>query len=249
MMIENVDDLGESATVPANAVPANAVPANAVPANAGHAASDVLPREFFARPVTRVAPDLLGCVIEHRTADGVVAAMIVETEAYAGSADPASHSFRGETSRNSVMFGDPGHVYVYFTYGMHYCMNLVCQPAGEASAVLLRAGRVIEGADLAAARRVTGLSGGADRLGSGPARLCQALGIDKSHNGVDVCDPAGALTVRAPEESAAPGPGDISCGPRVGVSKAAEVAWRFWITADPAVSAYRRHVPRRRNRI
>ena len=92
-----------------------------------------------------VAPALLGCVLVHETGDGLVAAEIVEVEAYRGESDPASHAFRGQTARNAVMYGEPGHAYVYFTYGMHFCVNLVCQPAGEPAAVLLRAGRVVDG--------------------------------------------------------------------------------------------------------
>src|ERR1019366_2601395 len=212
----------------------------------------MLAREFFARPAIEVAPDLLGCVIAHQTADGLVAVWIAETEAYAGERDPASHAFRGRTARNAVMFGPPGHAYVYFTYGMHFCVNLVCQPDGDASAVLLRAGRGIEGTALAAARR--GGSRGSVRetdLARGPARLCQALGIDRSQDGADVCDPAAPLRVLAPAGGSVPsgsrdraGPG-VSHGPRVGVSRAAEAAWRFWITGEPTVSAYRPSVPRR----
>jgi DNA-3-methyladenine glycosylase len=115
----------------------------------------LLPREFYARSAVEVAPALLGCVIEHETADGLVAVMLTETEAYTGGSDPASHAYRGKTARNAVMFGPPGHAYVYFTYGMHFCVNLVCLPEGTASAVLLRAGRVIAGSGLAAARRAS----------------------------------------------------------------------------------------------
>src|SRR6266705_6370335 len=127
-----------------------------------------LPREFFARPAQDAARDLLGCVLRHDTADGAVAVMLTEVEAYAGTADAASHAFRGRTARNAVMFGEPGHAYVYFTYGMHFCVNLVCLPAGTASAVLLRAGRVIEGAGLAAARRYAAGSGSGPPASSAP---------------------------------------------------------------------------------
>jgi len=218
--------------------------------NSPRSPSATLPREFFARPVLAVAPELLGCVLVHDTEDGLVAAEIVEVEAYAGEADPASHAFRGQTARNSVMFGEPGHAYVYFTYGMHFCVNLVCQPAGVASAVLLRAGRVIEGISLATVRRsgarVGAVAGREADLARGPARFCQALGIDRRMNGADVCETASPLRILWPADQGTPSPGQISCGPRVGVSTGAEVAWRFWITGNPAVSAYRPHVPRRR---
>jgi DNA-3-methyladenine glycosylase len=233
----------------------------------------VLPREFFAGSAVEVAPLLLGCVLEHETAAGRVAVLLTEVEAYAGAADPASHAFRGRTARNAVMFGPPGHAYVYFTYGMHFCVNLVCLPAGEASAVLLRAGRVIEGAGLAARRR-RGRGAGAGGpaadedagapalperdLARGPARLCQALGIDRSLDGADVCAPGSPLRVTQPPGGAArprgaalPGnaalPGgtvSISRGPRVGVSSAAEVEWRFWIAGEAAVTPYRPYVRR-----
>ena len=113
----------------------------------------LIPRDFLARFSVQVAPDLLGCILEHQTAAGLVAVRLTEVEAYAGAADPASHAYRGKTKRNAVMFGPPGHAYVYFTYGMHFCVNLVCAGNGSASAVLLRAGEVIEGEELARARR------------------------------------------------------------------------------------------------
>jgi DNA-3-methyladenine glycosylase len=220
--------------------------------------TQLLPREFFARPATQVAPDLLGCVLAHQTAEGLVAVRLTEVEAYAGESDPASHAFRGRTARNAVMYGPPGHAYVYFTYGMHFCVNLVCEGEGEPSAVLLRSGLVIDGTGLASARRYgtaggpgpNGRAGTARRtvpreidLARGPARLCEALGIDRTQNGADVCGPASPLGVYA---ARAPVPGaDISSGPRVGVSRAADVAWRFWITDDPAVSVYRAYAPRR----
>ena len=197
-------------------------------------------RDFFARPAVEVAPDLLGCVLEHETAAGLVAVELTEVEAYAGSSDPASHAYRGKTRRNAVMFGPPGHAYVYFTYGMHFCVNLVCLPAGTASAVLLRAGRVIDGAGLAAARRPAAAS--RRDLARGPARLCQALGIDRSLDGADVCDPAGPLRI----SGRLTGVPAVGSGPRVGVSRAAAIPWRFWIEAEPTVSPYRAHAPRRR---
>jgi len=175
-----------------------------------------LPREFFARPGVEVAPELLGCVLAHQTADGLVAVELTEVEAYAGLSDPASHAYRGQTRRNAVMFGPPGHAYVYFTYGMHFCVNLVCLLIdGSASAVLLRAGAIIAGEDLARTRRARrrrdpqkpqkpknadGPPIAARDLARGPARLCQALDIDRSLDGVDVCTASAALQVHAPGE-------------------------------------------------
>jgi len=225
------------------------------------AARNVLPRSFFDRPVLEVAPDLLGCVLTHRTTEGTVSVEIVEVEAYRGESDPASHAFRGKTARNAVMFGEPGHAYVYFTYGMHFCVNLVCQPAGQAAAVLLRAGRVIEGTELAAARRlaVPGEPDGPHQgraqarantrdLARGPARLCQALDINRAHNGADVCDPLSPLRVLAAGAATAhfsSAGRPIATGPRVGVRNGAQEHWRFWIDGESTVSAYRPHVPRR----
>jgi DNA-3-methyladenine glycosylase len=176
------------------------------------AGAEALPGEFFARPSVAVAPDLLGCVIAHETAEGVVAVMLTEVEAYAGESDPASHAYRGRTARNAVMFGPPGHVYVYFTYGMHFCMNLVCQAEHGASAVLLRAGRVIEGAPLAGTRRSRRAPRTPPReadLARGPARLCEALGVGRSRDGADACDPASPRrrACRRPASAAAPGSG------------------------------------------
>jgi DNA-3-methyladenine glycosylase len=210
----------------------------------------LLPRDFFAGHSLQVAPRLLGCVLEHETADGLVAVRLTEVEAYEGADDPASHSYRGRTARNGVMFGGPGHAYVYFTYGMHWCVNVVCLPPGTASAVLLRAGQVIEGEPLAAARRSAGRARpsaiAARELARGPARLCQALGIDRAQDGADVCDPPSPLRIRAP--AADGGRSGISRGPRVGISRAADWPWRFWLAGDPSVSVYRPHVPRARSK-
>ncbi|MFC4053158.1 DNA-3-methyladenine glycosylase [Actinomadura syzygii] len=202
----------------------------------------LLPRDFFDRPVDEVAPALLGQVLRHRTPDGEVAARLTEVEAYAGPLDPASHAYRGRTPRNAVMFGPPGHAYVYFTYGMHFCMNLVCGPEGTSMAVLLRAGEIVAGEEVARERRPRS---SVRDLGRGPARLCQALGIAREQNGLDVCAPDGPLTVHAGEPA---DPALVRTGPRTGVNGAKEVPWRFWIDGDPSVSPYRPHVPRQRKK-
>jgi len=211
----------------------------------------LIPREFFARPSVQVAPELLGCVLEHQTADGLVAVELTEVEAYMGAEDPASHSYRGKTARNAVMFGPPGHAYVYFTYGMHFCVNLVCLLQDSASAVLLRAGRVVEGEELARARRTRGAVPVPFRnLARGPARLCQATAIDRSQDGADVCTAGLPLRVRWGQPGAGTtarsGERKVVSGPRVGISAAAEVPWRFWFEGEPTVSAYKPHVARRR---
>jgi DNA-3-methyladenine glycosylase len=194
-----------------------------------------------------VAPALLGWVLEHETADGLVAVSLSEVEAYAGSADPASHAYRGMTGRNAVMFGSPGHAYVYFTYGMHFCVNVVCSPPGVATAVLLRAGRVIDGEELARRRRGFNSARSPRDLARGPARLCQALGIDRSLDGADLCDPSSELRLRAAaNHDPVAEPPQIDAGPRVGVSRGADTPWRFWLALDPTVSPYRRAVPRRK---
>jgi DNA-3-methyladenine glycosylase len=220
-----------------------------------------------------VAPALLGCVLEHDTAAGRVAVELTEVEAYAGAGDPASHAFRGRTNRNAVMFGPPGHAYVYFTYGMHFCVNVTCQPAGVPQAVLLRAGRVIAGQALARSRRArwrpgndkaSGMNEAGDAppapampdrdLARGPARLCQALEIDREQNGADLCVPSSSLRLRPGDDGTRAGDSDarmageqaIGVGPRVGVTAGAETAWRFWIAGDPTVSVYRPSKPRTR---
>jgi DNA-3-methyladenine glycosylase len=209
----------------------------------------LIPREFFSRHSLQVAPELLGCVLEHQTAAGLVAVELTEVEAYAGNTDPASHAYRGKTARNAVMFGPPGHAYVYFTYGMYFCANLVCLgDEGSASAVLLRAGRVIEGEELARARRSRGVSTVSFRdLARGPARLCLALDIDRSQDGTDVCVADSPLRMWWPQASTTDRSAQkkVVSGPRVGITRAADRPWRFWIEGDPTVSVYRAATPRR----
>ncbi|MFD6350218.1 DNA-3-methyladenine glycosylase [Streptomyces roseolus] len=202
-----------------------------------------LPRSFFDRPVLEVAPDLLGRTLVRTTDEGTMELRLTEVEAYAGAIDPGSHAFRGRTARNAVMFGPPGHAYVYFTYGMWHCLNLVCGPEGEASGVLLRAGEVLRGAELARPRRRSARKDA--ELAKGPARLATALDVPGSLNGTDVCAGSDApLSVLA---GAPPAPSLIRTGPRTGVGgDGAPHPWRFWIAEDPTVSPYRPHQPRKR---
>jgi len=181
---------------------------------------------FLSGSALEIAPRLLGATIRH----GGVALRLTEVEAYAGADDPGSHAFRGRTPRNQVMFGPAGHLYCYFVYGMHVCANLVTGPVGEAGAVLLRAGEVVDGLALARVRR----PGVPDRdLARGPARLCTTLGLTLDDNGVR---PSVEL---APEQV-----GPVMTGPRVGLRLAADRPWRFWIEGDPTVSSYRPAKPR-----
>jgi DNA-3-methyladenine glycosylase len=196
-------------------------------------------RTLLERSALEVAPRLLGCVLRHEDESGAVAVRLVEVEAYDGTADPGSHAFRGPTPRNSVMFGPPGRSYVYFTYGMHWCLNVVCAPAGRASAVLVRAGEVVEGLTTARQRR----DGVRDRdLARGPARLCRALDVDGHLNGADLLGGSRLHLLSGPPLPA----NQLRSGPRVGVSAGAERPWRFWVDGEPTVSTYRPHAPRRR---
>lgn len=185
-----------------------------------------------------VAPAFLGSVVTSVIDSQVVAVRVVEVEAYGGAGgDPASHAHRGRTARNASMFAAPGTAYVYFTYGMHWCLNVSVEPQGHAAAVLLRAGEVVQGASVAAARR-TGPSRRVPAprdLARGPARLCQALGVDGSFDGVDLTDAASPLRIALP----ATAPPSYEVGPRVGVRQAADRPWRFWLPDEPTVSAYR----------
>ncbi len=211
------------------------------------AGGDRLPREFFARPVLEVAPDLLGCQVRHAG----VTVRLTEVEAYAGMVDPGSHAYRGPTPRTQVMFGPAGFLYVYFTYGNHWCVNLVCGHAGSAEAVLLRGAEVLDGFDVVRERRGNARERDWCR---GPGRLGQALALGRDESGRDFCappigDPVDFVVTR-PD-----GPVDTSLvrtGPRVGVSgaggDAATYPWRFWIDGEPTVSAYRPGVVRKRSR-
>ncbi len=188
-----------------------------------------------------VARDLLGATVSHAG----VTVRLTEVEAYAGVGDPGSHAFRGRTPRTEVMFGPPGGLYVYFTYGMHWCANLVCRAEGTASAVLLRAGQVVGGEDLARARRG---DGPVRDLARGPARLARALALGRAENGLLTTAPDSPFVVRA---AAARVPDDdVRTGPRVGVAGAGgdggSYPWRLWIAGDPTVSLYRRAVTGRR---
>jgi DNA-3-methyladenine glycosylase len=180
-----------------------------------------LPRLFYDRDPLEVAPDLLGKVL----AAGSRAGRIVEVEAYRGSDDAASHAYKGRTPRSATMFGPAGHLYVYFTYGMHFCSNVVCWPEGRAGAVLVRALAPLRGVD-------EGVSSC-----RGPAKLCRALGIDRSHDGADIV--AGDLGVLVLDDGA-PAPASVLTSARIGLSArvgdAAELPWRFFVGGDPHVS-------------
>lgn len=191
-------------------------------------------RDRLARPALVVAPQLLGAVLVSDVGGERVAVRLTEVEAYEGLEDPASHAFRGRTVRTAVMFGPPGHLYCYFTYGMHWCANIVCATDGLAAAVLLRAGQVIEGVDAARERRPAARRDA--ELARGPARLATCLALGRATNGIDLCDPSsdvrlGSMPVRRRR--------DIAAGPRVGITVATERAWRFWLDTDPTVSAFK----------
>jgi DNA-3-methyladenine glycosylase len=196
-------------------------------------------RQVLSADARKVAPLLLGAVLTHDSPQGLVSVRITEVEAYLGPhdslhPDPGSHTFRGPTRRNEPMFGPAGHLYVYFTYGMHYCANIVCGPPGVASALLLRGGEVVDGEELAQARRPTSKS--RNDLASGPARLATALGLTTADSGRDAL--AAPFRLDLPLTRAQ----DISSGPRVGVSGAGgshHYPWRFWLTGDPTVSRYK----------
>jgi DNA-3-methyladenine glycosylase len=195
-------------------------------------ATRILPRGFYRRDSREVAPDLLNKVVICRGASG----RIVEVEAYVGAIDPASHAYRGRTVRNATMFGPAGRLYVYFTYGMHWCANAVCEEEGTGSAVLLRALAPLDGVEAMMTRRGPRSQ---RELCSGPARLCQALAIDGDDDGADLV--VGDRGIQIVDDGVAP-PGLAGCSRRIGLSKGVEHPWRWFVPDDPNVS--RRAGPR-----
>lgn len=192
-----------------------------------------------------VAPTLLCWRLSSRSDEGVVTVVLTEVEAYHGGDDPASHAYRGRTRRSATMFGPAGRLYVYLSHGLHRCANVVCGPGGVASAVLLRAGRVVAGEELARWRREHPPLGRAPSapipaaaLARGPGSLGRALGLQACDDGADLLAPGGRLSLVLP--AAGDGAAEVTSGPRVGVSAAADRPWRHWVVGDPSVSAYRR---------
>ena len=191
-------------------------------------------RDRLAVTSLRLAPRLLGAVLVSEIGGERVAARLTEVEAYEGADDPASHAFRGSTSRTAIMFGAAGHLYCYFTYGMHWCANIVCGIDGVASAVLLRAGEVVEGVDTAFVRRPAART--ARELGRGPARLASALALDGAAIGLDLCSPDSPVRLESmPSRTSR----QVVSGLRVGISVATERPWRFWLAGEPSVSAFK----------
>jgi len=190
-----------------------------------------LPRSFYIQPTLDVARKLLGLYLVRRTPRGRLAGRIVEVEAYLGELDPASHAYRGRTARNEVMFRKGGHLYVYFTYGMHFCSNVVTESKDTGHAVLLRAVEPVEGVQILARHR--GMNPAAkEQLCNGPAKLCQAFGIKRENNGMDLCGATLWIERRDPPLS-----GDlIAVSTRVGISTGKEQQWRFFVKGSRFVS-------------
>ncbi len=209
-----------------------------------------LPRSFFERPPEQVAPQLLGKLLVRRARGGLMAGRIVEVEAYLGPhddpPDPAAHSHRGRTPRNSVLFGPAGHAYVYSIYGQYFCMNISCETAGRAGCLLLRALEPVAGAEQMARNR--GLKPGvaARQLTSGPGRLCQALGLTRAaHNGLDLLDPASPLQVRDDARGDQFTAREVLVTPRIGIRHAADRLLRFALADCACVSGPHSLVGRR----
>jgi DNA-3-methyladenine glycosylase len=183
-----------------------------------------------------VAPRLLGAVLTSDVGGRRVSVRITEVEAYHGGDDPASHAFRGPTPRNQIMFGPAGFLYTYFTYGMHWCANVVCGVEGQPTAVLLRAGQIVDGLDVARERRHDPPR---DRdLARGPARLASALGLGAGQNGADLCSMDSSVRLVSMPRRRARG-SVVVAGPRVGITVAVDRPWRFWLAGDPTVSTFK----------
>jgi DNA-3-methyladenine glycosylase len=197
-----------------------------------------LTKTFYARDAVTVARDLIGCVFSHDHPDGRVAVRLVETEAYRGALDPGSHGFRGPTRRTASMFGPPGHLYVYFTYGMHWCVNIVCARKGVCEAVLLRAGEPLLGIARMRARRPATDD---DRLlAAGPARLAQAMGIGTQHDGASLLR-GGSFWCAEDEATHDYRAGDVAKTVRVGLApgRGDDLPWRFVVAGHPFASRRR----------
>lgn len=204
--------------------------------------------EVLARDSLQAAPALLGAIVTTTSPEGTVSVRLTEVEAYRGEADPGSHAFRGRTARNASMFEAGGIIYVYFTYGMHHCVNVVTGPEGLSRAVLMRGGEVVAGVELARRRRPAARN---DRdLARGPARLCAALGLDRSDDGTALGGPGSRVSLALPEPGLNPEAARIRTGPRTGVAgpggDGEAYPWRFWLEDEPTVSPYKPAVPRRR---
>jgi DNA-3-methyladenine glycosylase len=196
----------------------------------------LLPRSFFLPPPDIVAPRLLGKLLVRRLPHQLLAGRIVETEAYFGAGDPAAHSHAGKTPRNAVLFGPPGHAYVYFIYGMHQCLNVSCEPEGQAGCVLIRAIEPLEGLPGMAANRGLQPNASPRQFASGPGRLCQALAITRADlNAADMTTASSPLQLR---DDGHPPP-EIAATPRVGITKAADRLLRFLVPGNPFVSGKR----------
>jgi DNA-3-methyladenine glycosylase len=191
-----------------------------------------LPRAFYQRRVLTVARSLIGRLLVHDSGDGVVAGRIVEVEAYRGESDPASHAFRGRTPRNRVMFGPAGHAYVYFTYGMHHCLNLVAEPEGTAAAVLIRALEPVVGIEHMERRRGVAFR---ERLTRGPGCVAQAMGIGPELNGADLIRGPLWLSDSKPLRNGYA----LARGGRIGIRHGLELEWRFFLSGHACVSAAR----------
>jgi DNA-3-methyladenine glycosylase len=191
-----------------------------------------LSRDFYARPAPALARALIGRLLVRESPEGIAGGLVVEVEAYRGAADPASHAYRGPTARNAVMFGPAGHAYVYFTYGMHYCVNVVAGRPGRAEAVLVRALEPTLGLELMGSRR-RGVESA--RFARGPACVTRALGIGRESNGVDLVDGPLWISDRAPDRRGF----SIERGARIGIRSGLDLPWRFFLAGHPCVSGPR----------